>query len=230
MPSPAVLPVGEPVTPLTGCPPVLVETSHRIRPTVLAINRTLPVTPVLAGLLPGGLRRGTTVTVSGVGARSLALALISVPTATGSWAAMVGDHDLGLVAALEAGVDLRRLAVVNSPPSTTWGEVVAALVGTLDLVLVASTPRVSITVARQLATRCRQWGSVLIQVGDNCWPDRCDLRLMVVAGVWSGPQNGHGHLRSRRVEVTAEGRGMMAGKRRAELLLPGPDGAPVAVR
>ncbi|MEE2768209.1 MAG: hypothetical protein VX833_03250 [Actinomycetota bacterium] len=226
----AVLPVGEPATPLKGCPPVLVEAGHRIRPTVLAINSTLPVTPVLTGLLPGGLRRGTTVTVSGVGARSLALALISVATVSGSWAAVVGDHDLGLVAALEAGVDLRRLVVVDSPSPTTWGEVVAALVGTLDLVLIASTPRVSGTVARRLATRCRQRGSVLIQVGDDRWPDRCDLRLMVVAGTWSGPQSGRGHLRSRRVEVTAEGRGVMAGKRRAELLLPGPDGAPVAVR
>jgi hypothetical protein len=52
---------------------------------------------------------------------------------------------------------------------------------------------------------------------------------MVVAGTWSGPQSGHGHLRSRRVEVTAEGRGVMAGKRRVELLLPGPDGSLVAV-
>jgi len=155
----------------------------------------------------------------------LALALLSTATVTGSWAAVVGDRDLGLASAAEAGVDLQRLAVVDPPPPGVWGEVVAALVAALDLVLVAPGYRVSGIVVRRLTARCRERGSVLIRVGDDPWPDRCDLRLTVLTGIWSGPDDGHGRLRSRLVEVVADGRGVAAGSRRSELFLPGPSGA-----
>lgn len=221
----SMLPAETPVGPSTDRATGLAEVARRVSPTVLAVDRTLPVAPALAGLLPGGLRRGTTVGISGVGARSLALALLSAATVTGSWAAVVGDRDLGLASAAEAGVDLQRLAVVDPPPPGVWGEVVAALVAALDLVLVAPGYRVSGIVVRRLTARCRERGSVLIRVGDDPWPDRCDLRLTVLTGTWSGPDDGHGRLRSRLVEVVADGRGVAAGSRRSELFLPGPDGA-----
>ena len=134
-----MLPAETPVGPSTDRPAGLAEVARRVSPTVLAVDRTLPVAPALAGLLPGGLRRGTTVGISGVGARSLALALLSAATVTGSWAAVVGDRDLGLASAAEAGVDLQRLAVVDPPPPGVWGEVIAALVAALDLVPVSYT-------------------------------------------------------------------------------------------
>ena len=65
--------------------PTVGEVSRRIRPTALAVERALPVLPALAGLFPGGLRRGTTIGISGVGARSLAIALVVRATAAGSW-------------------------------------------------------------------------------------------------------------------------------------------------
>ena len=89
------------------------EAVRRARTGPPAGERTLPVSPALVDLLPDGLRRGSAVGVVGPGARSLALALIAEATAAGSWAAVVGDSDLGLAAAAEAGVALAHLAGVD---------------------------------------------------------------------------------------------------------------------
>jgi len=74
----------------------------------------LPVQPQLAGLLPaGGLRRGSIVRVE----RSLGLvfALLDRASQTGSWVVAVGMADLGVLAAIEQGVDPARFALVPSP-------------------------------------------------------------------------------------------------------------------
>ena len=60
--------------------PTLAETAQRIRPTTLAVDRTLPVLEALTGLLPDGLRRGVTVGVSGAGARSMVCLLYTSPS------------------------------------------------------------------------------------------------------------------------------------------------------
>src|SRR2546422_1478023 len=65
--------------------------------------RVLPVRPELADLFPwGGLRRGSTVAVRG--STSLLLALLAESTVAGSWAAVVGMPNLGVVVAAELGV------------------------------------------------------------------------------------------------------------------------------
>ena len=223
------LPPGGQAAPAPRPVPAWAETARRVRPTVLAVERTLPVLPALADLLPDGLRRGSSIGVSGPGSRSLVLALIAEATSSGSWAAVVGDPDLGLVAAAEVGVALERLAVVVAPEPAAWGDVVGALVGALDLVLVSPRHRVRSSDARRLAARARERGSVLIRVGgvtSGVWPDRPDLQLDVAAGVWVGPGAGHGRLRLRRVEVSATGRRTAARGHRATLLLPSPDGRP----
>src|SRR5437879_10744297 len=90
------------------------ELSNQARPVSLARERTLPVLPALAGLLPeGGLRRGSTIAVSG--GTSLALALAAGPSQAGSWCAAVGLPSLGLVAAVEGGVVLERFPLVARP-------------------------------------------------------------------------------------------------------------------
>ena len=204
--------------------PTVGEVARRIRPTALAVERALPVLPALAGLFPGGLRRGTTIGISGVGARSLAIALMVRATAAGSWIAVVGDPDLGLAAAAGQGLAMERLVAVDAPDPTGWGPVVATLVGAFDLVMVAPRHRVGAVDVRRLAARCRERGSVLFHLGDGPWPDRLDLRLVVGGATWTGPDVGHGRLWSRRAGVTASGRGMESTGRRTELLLPGPDG------
>ncbi|HMJ75328.1 MAG TPA: hypothetical protein VK507_05115, partial [Iamia sp.] len=135
---------------------------QRARPTTLAAERSLPVLPALAPLLPGGhLVRGTTVGVAGVGATSLALGLVAGASAEGSWTVAVGLGDLGLVAAAEAGIDLARLVLVAAPPPDRWGTVVAALVETVELVLVRPTTRVGDADDRRLAAHLRTRGGVL---------------------------------------------------------------------
>ncbi|MEX5634340.1 DNA polymerase Y family protein [Parafrankia sp. FMc2] len=77
-------------------------------------ERILPALPALARVLPsGGLRRGTTVGVSG--SSSLLLTLLAAPSQAGSWCGLVGVRSLGMLAAVEAGVVPGRLAVVADP-------------------------------------------------------------------------------------------------------------------
>ena len=126
----------------------------RSRPTVLAREQVLPVLPALCELLPGGaLQRGTTVSVQGEAATSLALALLAGASAAGSWIAIVGLPSLGLAAAAELGLALERLVVVRDPSPASWGSVVAALVGSFDAVLLAPTHRVRPADSRRLAAR-----------------------------------------------------------------------------
>ena len=191
-----------------------------VRPVSLAGGRLLPVSPVLAGLLPGGgLRRGSTVAV--VDSTSLALAMLAGPSAAGSWCAVVGVATLGLAAAAEAGVDPARLAVVPVP-GRDWAAVVAALLDGLDVVAVRPPGRsVRAADARRLAARARERGAVLVPLGR--W-DGADVRLSVASSSWEGVEQGAGHLSARLVEVVAEGRGAAARPRRARLWLPSADG------
>jgi hypothetical protein len=181
--------------------------------------RVLPVHAELAGLFPdGGLRRGSTVAVRG--STALLLALLAEATEAGSWAAVVGQPDLGILAAAEAGVAVERLALVPQPgsrPST----VIAALLDGVDLVVVASTTRLTDALARRLSARARHRGAVLLVTGS--WPG-VDLELTCEGGPWRGLEAGFGHLLERQVAVRAHGRGAAARPVRARLLLPGPDG------
>ncbi|HUP68959.1 MAG TPA: hypothetical protein VM142_03995 [Acidimicrobiales bacterium] len=211
----------------------------------LAGERLLPVAPALESLFPrGGLRRGSTVAVTG--STSLALAVLAGPSAAGSWCAAVGLPALGLVAAAEMGVVLDRLAMVPAP-GPDWPAVVAALLDALDVVMVGvgGGQRVRPADARRLVARARERGAVLLVVGG--W-DGAEVRLSVADPVsgqsgqsgqsgesgqpgqpgpgcqWVGLEAGHGHLRARRVEVVAEGRGVSSRPRRHRLWLPAEGG------
>lgn len=199
--------------------PALSDLAGRARPLAAAGERLLPVLPPLAGLLPGGgLRRGSTVAVAG--ATSLALALLAAPSAAGSWCAVVGRPSLGALAAAEAGVAVERLALVAAPGGE-WAAAVAALLDALDVVAAAPPAPPRPADARRLAARARERGSVLVVLGR--W-EGADVRLAVVSSRWTGLGRGAGHLRARRVEVVAEGRGAAARPRRAALWLPAEGG------
>jgi hypothetical protein len=83
----------------------------------------LPVHPALGSVLPGGLRRGSTVAVSG--SVSLLLALLGTASQSGAWCALVGFPLISAQAADEYGVDLSRLALVPEPGSG-WTTAVGA--------------------------------------------------------------------------------------------------------
>lgn len=202
-----------------------------VRPVALAQQHTLPVYEPFDCLLPWcGIRRGTVLRVggrSGSAALSLTFALIARATTAGSWAAVVGVDDIGAVAAEDAGVALERLALVPHVPIDQWAVVTAALLDALDVVIVRPPARVRASDARRLATRARERGSVLVALGDR-WAEAVDLRLAVGAVQWLGLGDGNGHLRARRLEVVASGRGAAARERRAPLWLPSPDGSSIA--
>ena len=220
---------------------------ERVAPLVGARERTLPVLDPLRDLFPGGaLQRGWVITTGGEGATSLALAVAAGPSAAGSWTAVVGEEGLGLAAAAEAGVVLERLLVVTAPEPRVAAETAAALVGSVDIVLLGSGIRLGAADHRRLAARLRERGSVLIRLGGDGShgagvssggarsssgrvgdPHGADVRLQVVSSRWSGLGDGWGLLRSRRVSVRAQGRGAAGRPRSVDLLLPGPDGSPV---
>ena len=202
----------------------------RGRPVAMAGTRRLEVCGALGGLFPdGGLQRGSVVEVGGSGAVSLSLALAAGVMAGGAsrWVAAVGFPSLGLVAAAQLGVPLDRLALVPSP-GDRWPEVVAALLDGVDLLLLSPLAGLKASDARRLAARARERGAVMVAVihgGAGRWPESADLRLEGATAVWSGLGQGHGILRSRRVEVALSGRRMGGGRRRgSELWLPGPGG------
>jgi hypothetical protein len=188
----------------------------------MAGERTLPVLPALAPLLPeGALKRGTTATVAGRGgATSLALALVAGGSAAGSWVAAVGIPSLGLAGAAEVGVALERLALVAEPHPSDWATVVAALVDSFDLVLVRPSHWVKPGDARRLAARARERGAVLVQAGGRSGFEGSDLRLTVLEARWTGLGEGHGHLQARHLVVEVAGRRELSRPRRAGLWLP----------
>lgn len=206
----------------------------RVAPTSLACDRMLPVLPSLAGVVGVGLRRGATVTVTGgqgLGATSLAFALVAASTRGGSWAAVVGLPAAHAPAAARLGVSLERLALVPGAASLGhWPTVVAALLDGVDVVVAAVPPGLGAPDARRLTARARERDSVLIPLlpPGASWVDGADVRLRVTAAVWDGLGDGHGFLRAREIVVAATGRGSANRERTVRLWLPGHDGVSLA--
>ena len=195
-----------------------VDLGHRAAP-------PLPVEPALSSLLPGGLRRGSTVSVAG--SVSLLLALLGAASAGGAWCALVGFPRISAEAACEYGVDLRRLAIVPEP-GIGWTTAVGALLDAVDIVAVrppAGHGRLPPGDVRRLAARARSRDAVLVPylAGADEWPG-AEVRLRAGIGHWSGIGDGTGRLRARQVVVAAEGRGQAARPRSATLWLPAATG------
>jgi len=186
----------------------------------LGADRMLPVLPYLRDLFPGaGLRRGSTVAITaGRGATALLLATLAATSQAGSWCAVVGMPQLGLVAADEIGISLERLALVPNP-GPQWTNVVSVLLDGFDAVAVAPQGEVAAPVRAQLAARARQRGSVLVPFGD--W-DGADMTLSTEGSIWHGLGKGRGRLRQRELTVCARGRGAATRPRRTTFWLPGP--------
>ncbi|MGL5910126.1 MAG: hypothetical protein ACRCZP_08995 [Phycicoccus sp.] len=178
-----------------------------------AARRALALHPAFTGVVQ--LHAGGSYEVDGVG---LAMALMSGPSQTGSWCAVVGVRDFGVEAAHETGVDLERTVLVPDP-GELWLDVTGALVDVADLVVVRPPVRVTPRLAERVSARLRTRSSVLVSIGP--WP-RAELSLCTEQVRWEGPEHGAGHLRTRRVVVAAR-RGSVP-PRRTLLHFPAPDG------
>jgi hypothetical protein len=166
----------------------------------------------LAEVLPAQLPRGTVAVLSG--ARSLLLSMVAAVTAAGGNAAIVGEPDIGLLAAVEMGADLSRLAVIPDP-GTDPVEVAAVLIDGMDLVVLGLGGRlVPQTRARAVVARARHTGCTLL-VTDGDWqgaPTRLQARVCgyeIAAGGRGAPVCGFGRISGVRLQVS----GVCAGRR-----------------
>ena len=139
---------------------------HSARDVLPPEESLLPIPQFLAEQIRGGLPRGATVVVSG--ARSLTLAVLAAVTGAGDHAVVVGQPDIGLLAAVEMGADLTRLAVVPDAGNDPV-EIAAVLVDGMSLVVLGLGGRaVSAPRARAVTARARSKGCTLL-VTDGDW-------------------------------------------------------------
>src|SRR6201992_3918256 len=125
----------------------------------------LPVPQLLATVLPDALPRGTVAVL--LGARSLSLSIVAAVTAAGGAEGIGGQPDIGLLAAVEMGADLSRLAVIPDP-GTDPVEVAAVLMDGMDLVVLALGGRsVPLTRARAVVARAHHKGCTLLVTGGD---------------------------------------------------------------
>ncbi len=183
-----------------------VERADEVLPTSESL---LPIPESLAGPLPMGLPRGVVAVASG--ARSLPVSMAAAVTAGGGHVAVVGLPDFGLLAAVEMGADLSRLAVIPDP-GTDPVEVAAVLMDGMDLVVLGLAGRtVSASRARAVVARARQKGCTLLVVQGE-WQGasmRLDARVRgyeMTAGTGGAPVSGCGRISRVRLSVRAHGR------------------------
>lgn len=155
------------------------------------------------------LPRGTVAVLSG--ARSLSLSMVAAVTAAGGHAAIVGQPDVGLLAAVEMGADLSRLAVIPEPGADPV-EVAAVLMDGMDLVLLGLGGRsVPATRARAVVARARQKGCTLLVTGGE-WQGasaRLEARVSgyeVTGSSGERPISGCGRIARVRLAMRARGR------------------------
>lgn len=192
---------------------------------VMAAGRQLAVQGPWPSLLPdGGLRRGSTVVVSGdvgLGVLSVVWSLVAGPTQRGHWAAFVGIDDPGVVAMVDHGVSLSH-SLFLPRPRDVWAEVTADLLEGVDLVIVRAPSRPSHGVARRLMARAKERRAVLIVVAEPRapWPVPADVTVRVTNSTWRTTTQ----LRARELVVRLEGRGAARREGSATLWLPTPAG------
>ncbi|AOW92130.1 hypothetical protein BFN03_03870 [Rhodococcus sp. WMMA185] len=168
----------------------------------------LPVPTALAELLPRrGLTRGSVVAVSG--AASLLLGLVASVTAGGGHVAVIGHPRLGILAAVEMGARLERLALIPDPGADPV-EIAAVLLDGMDLVVLGlGGASVAPSRARAVVARARSKGSTLV-VTDGHWDGvemRLDAQVRGYTGLGNGSQDrGCGRLRALSLVVCARGR------------------------
>jgi hypothetical protein len=190
-------------------------TDSRSAPTVDPDDdRVLSVPAPLRALLPrGGIARGSVVALSG--ASTLVTGLIASVTAAGGWAGVVGHPDLGVLAAVEMGADLRRVALVPSPGRDPV-DVAAVLLDGMDLVVLdLAGLAVAPTRARAVVARARHRGAVLAVTGGT-WPG-VELELHAEVTAHLGLGWGHGRVVGRDLTVQVHGRRQASRPRAGEV-------------
>jgi hypothetical protein len=182
--------------------------SRQITPVVAGDDLVPLLSPLQQALGVDGLRRGSTVLLGGEegsGATSLALALLAKATTAGMWCSIVGPPDLGLVGAVELGVDLERLVVVAAPRLRA-ATAIGALVEGCDVVLLRLPLAMTRTEMLRLSARARQRRVLVVLLSDPrsravAWPEAPDITVQIRSSVFYGIESGSGRIAGRRVEI-----------------------------
>ena len=177
------------------------------------MSDSLPVAKALQPIIPDGvLVRGRTVLCSGDAAMSTALLMASAPTQAGSWLAVVGVSDFGLVSACEQGVALQRTVLVTPTSNKKdWTSTVAAVADGFDVVMLEVPREVSESDARRIQTRiqARRNVLVLVETSRHTTPRSVfqpDVVLHTATTSWHGIEHGAGYVQGRHIDVTVSGR------------------------
>ncbi|MGP9744721.1 hypothetical protein [Brachybacterium sp. AOP29-B2-41] len=180
------------------------------------LGARLPVPGPLATLFPrGSLRAGSSVAIQGAATTSLLLSLAVAAAGEDSWCAIAGMSDLGLRSALDAGLDPCRLALAPADGDQR-PQVLSALADGVGVLVLGPDLDPAPGLWRSLLNRARTADTLVLAATP---PGRADLTLRAVTQGWAGLGTGSGRLRRRRLEITADGRGI-AGHRTTEVLLP----------
>ncbi|MDN5820421.1 MAG: hypothetical protein L0H39_02920 [Brachybacterium sp.] len=180
------------------------------------LGTRLPVPGPLAALFPrGSLRAGSSVALEGAACTSLLLSLAVAAAGEDSWCAIAGMPDLGLRSALDAGLDPCRLALAPAGGDQR-PQVLSALADGVGVLVLGPELDLAPALWRSLLGRARTADTLVLAAGP---PGRADLTLRATTQGWTGLGQGSGRLRRRRLEITAEGRGI-AGHRTTQVLLP----------
>jgi len=177
------------------------------------MSDSLPVAKALQPIIPDGvLVRGRTVLCSGDAAMSTALLLVSAATEAGSWLAIVGVSDFGLMSACEQGVALQRTVLVTPTSNKKdWTSTVAAVADGFDVVMLEVPREVSESDARRIQTRiqARRNVLVLVETSRHTTPRSIfqpDVVLHTATTSWHGIEHGAGYVQGRHIDVTVSGR------------------------
>jgi len=177
------------------------------------MSDSLPVAKALQPIIPDGvLVRGRTVLCSGDAAMSTALLLVSAATQAGSWLAIVGVSDFGLMSACEQGVALQRTVLVTPTSNKKdWTSTVAAVADGFDVVMLEVPREVSESDARSIQTRiqARRNVLVLVETSRHTTPRsvfKPDVVLHTATTSWHGIEHGAGYVQGRHIDVTVSGR------------------------
>jgi hypothetical protein len=182
---------------------------------VAASERTLPVHESLVELLPS-IQRGSTIACNGRAGVSLAMALAAAPSGEGSWVGVAGLPGFGLSAAVDMGVALERLVMVDGDP--LWVDVLAAMIDGFDVIVIGRrVGHLGAGAVRRLQARVQSRGAVLLTVGVQALSP--DLQLTADHDQWAGLGDGHGVAIGRQVQLELGGR-RMPRSRRATVMLP----------
>ena len=177
------------------------------------MSDSLPVAKALQPIIPDGvLVRGRTVLCGGDAAMSTALLLVSAATQAGSWLAIVGVSDFGLMSACEQGVALQRtVSVTPTANKKDWTSTVAAVADGFDVMMLEVPREVSESDARRIQTRiqARRNVLVLVETSRHTTPRSVfqpDVVLHTATTSWHGIEHGAGYVQGRHVDVTVSGR------------------------